>query len=153
LKLARKVTHRPGIVAFEGGFHGRTFGALSVSWRDIYRQPFEPLLPGVTFIPYNNLAAAEAAIGGDTGAVIVEPIQGEGGVRVPSDDFLPGLRAICDRQGALLILDEVQTGFGRTGRFFACEQDLSHEPPDAQLPEAVASGAEPFVIVGAIAGG
>lgn len=121
LKLARKVTHRPGIVAFEGGFHGRTFGALSVSWRDIYRQPFEPLLPGVTFIPYNNLAAAEAAIGGDTGAVIVEPIQGEGGVRVPSDDFLPGLRAICDRQGALLILDEVQTGFGRTGRFFACE--------------------------------
>jgi len=121
LKLARKYTQRPGIVAFEGGFHGRTFGALSVSWREIYRQPFEPLLPGVTFVPFNNLAAAEAAIGADTGAVIVEPIQGEGGVRVPSDDFLPGLRAICDRQGAFLILDEVQTGFGRTGRFFASE--------------------------------
>jgi predicted acetylornithine/succinylornithine family transaminase len=121
LKLARKYTQRPGIVAFQGGFHGRTFGALSVSWRDIYRQPFEPLLPGVTFVPFNDLAAAEAAIGDDTGAVIVEPIQGEGGVRVPSDDFLPGLRTICNRRGAFLILDEVQTGFGRTGRFFACE--------------------------------
>ncbi|HMR62890.1 MAG TPA: aspartate aminotransferase family protein [Anaerolineae bacterium] len=121
LKLARKYTGRSKIIAFEMGFHGRTLGALSVSWRDIYRRPFEPLLPDVSFIPFNDLAAAEAAIDQATAAVIVEPIQGEGGVRVPHDDFLPGLRALCDRHGALLILDEVQTGFGRTGRLFACE--------------------------------
>jgi acetylornithine/N-succinyldiaminopimelate aminotransferase len=120
LKLARKYTGRSKIVSFEMAFHGRTFGALSVSWRDIYRKPFEPLLPDVTFIPFNDLTAAEAAIDGQTAAVIVEPIQGEGGVRVPSTAFLPGLRALCDRHGALLILDEVQTGFGRTGRLFAC---------------------------------
>jgi acetylornithine/succinyldiaminopimelate/putrescine aminotransferase len=101
-------------------FHGRTFGALSVSWRDIYRKPFEPLLPDVTFIPFDDLTAAEAAIDGQTAAVIVEPIQGEGGVRVPSAAFLPGLRDLCDRHGVFLILDEVQTGFGRTGRLFAC---------------------------------
>jgi acetylornithine/succinyldiaminopimelate/putrescine aminotransferase len=120
LKLARKYTGRSKIVSFEMAFHGRTFGALSVSWRDIYRKPFEPLLPDVTFIPFNDLTAAEAAIDGQTAAVIVEPIQGEGGVRVPSTAFLPGLRALCDRHGAFLILDEVQTGFGRTGRLFAC---------------------------------
>jgi len=121
LKLARKVTRRPKFVSFEGAFHGRTFGSLSVSWREIYRAPFEPVLPGVTFAPFNDLNAAEAAIDEQTAAAIIEPIQGEGGVHVPSDDFLPGLAEICRRKGALLILDEIQTGFGRTGRFFACE--------------------------------
>jgi acetylornithine/N-succinyldiaminopimelate aminotransferase len=121
LKLARISTGRANLVAFKGGFHGRTLGALSVSWREIYRKPFEPLLPGVSFIPHNDLKAAEAAIDQNTAGVIVEPIQGEGGVRVPADDFLPGLRELCDRQGALLILDEIQTGFGRTGRFFGCQ--------------------------------
>ncbi|NPV57263.1 MAG: aspartate aminotransferase family protein [Anaerolineae bacterium] len=121
IKLARRSTGRHKIVAFEGGFHGRTCGALSISWRDVYRQPFEPLLPGVTFIPFDDLAAAEQAITDEVGMVIVEPIQGEGGVHVPSDDFLPGLRALCDQRGATLALDEIQTGFGRTGRFFACE--------------------------------
>jgi acetylornithine/N-succinyldiaminopimelate aminotransferase len=121
LKLARKFTRRPKFVSFEGAFHGRTFGSLSVSWREIYRAPFEPVLPGVTFVPFNDLKAAEAAIDEQTAAAIIEPIQGEGGVHVPSDDFLPGLAEICRRKGALLILDEIQTGFGRTGRFFACE--------------------------------
>ena len=121
LKLARKVTGRPKFVSFEGAFHGRTFGALSVSWREIYRAPFEPVVPGVTFVPFNDLKAAEAAIDEQTAAAIIEPIQGEGGVHVPTDDFLPGLAEICRRKGALLILDEIQTGFGRTGRFFACE--------------------------------
>jgi predicted acetylornithine/succinylornithine family transaminase len=121
LKLARKYTGRSKIVSFEMAFHGRTFGSLSVSWRDIYRKPFEPLLPDVTFIPFDDLAAAEVAVDRQTAAVIVEPIQGEGGVRLPSATFLPGLRDLCDRRGALLILDEVQTGFGRTGRLFACE--------------------------------
>jgi len=121
LKLARKVTRRPKFVSFEGAFHGRTFGSLSVSWRDIYRTPFEPVVPGVTFVPFNDLKAAEAAIDEQTAAAIIEPIQGEGGVHVPSDEFLPGLAEICRRKGAMLIVDEIQTGFGRTGRFFACE--------------------------------
>jgi putrescine aminotransferase len=107
--------------AFEGAFHGRTCGSLSISYREVYRKPFEPLLPGVTFVPFNDLKAAEQAITPEVGMVIIEPIQGEGGVHVPSDDFLPGLRALCDQNGAMLVLDEIQTGFGRTGKFFACE--------------------------------
>jgi predicted acetylornithine/succinylornithine family transaminase len=121
IKLARRATGRHKIIAFEGAFHGRTCGALSISYRDVYRKPFEPLLPGVTFIPFNDLKAAEEAITDEVGMVIVEPIQGEGGVHVPSDDFLPGLRELCTKHGAFLVLDEIQTGFGRTGRFFACE--------------------------------
>lgn len=121
IKLARRATGRHKIIAFEGAFHGRTCGALSISYRDVYRKPFEPLLPGVTFIPFNDLEAAEEAITDEIGMVIVEPIQGEGGVHVPSDDFLPRLRDLCTKHGAFLALDEIQTGFGRTGRFFACE--------------------------------
>jgi acetylornithine/succinyldiaminopimelate/putrescine aminotransferase len=121
LKLARKLTGRPGFVAFERAFHGRTFGALSVSWRKEWRAPFEPLLPGPQFVPFDDLDAAAAAIDDTTAAVIVEPIQGEGGVRVPSDDFLPGLRRLCDERGALLICDEVQGGMGRSGRWFSFE--------------------------------
>ena len=121
IKLARRATGRHKIVAFEGAFHGRTCGALSISYRDVYRKPFEPLLPGVTFIPLNDLKAADAAITDEVGMVILEPIQGEGGVHVPSDDFLPGLRKMCSDRGAFLVLDEIQTGFGRTGRFFGCE--------------------------------
>jgi acetylornithine/succinyldiaminopimelate/putrescine aminotransferase len=121
LKLARKHTGRPGFVAFERSFHGRTFGALSVSWRQQWRQPFEPLVPGVTFVPFDDLDAAAAAIDSTTAAVICEAIQGEGGVRVPSDDFLPGLRRLCDQHGALLICDEVQGGMGRSGRWFSFE--------------------------------
>ena len=121
LKLARKYTGRKRFLAFEGGFHGRTFGALSVSWRQQYREPFEPLLAEVDFVPFGDLQAVTGAIGDDTAAVIVEPIQGEAGVRIPDDDFLPGLREICTQHGALLIVDEIQGGMGRTGRWFSCE--------------------------------
>ena len=121
LKLARKYTGRPGFVAFERSFHGRTFGSLSVSWRKEWRVPFEPLLEKVTFVPFDDLNGAENAIGDETAAVIVEPIQGEGGVRIPNDDFLPGLRKLCDERGALLICDEVQGAMGRAGYWYSCQ--------------------------------
>jgi acetylornithine/succinyldiaminopimelate/putrescine aminotransferase len=120
LKTARKHTGRRRFVAFEGSFHGDTWGALSVGGNPLYREPFEPLLPDVHFLPFDDLAAL-AAIDGDTAAVIVEPIQAEGGVRIPSADFLPALRRRCDEVGALLVFDEVVTGLGRTGRTFAFE--------------------------------
>ena len=118
LKTARKHTGRPGLVAFEGGFHGDTFGALSVGGNPVYRTPFEPLLPDVAFLPFDDVAAL-AAIDARTAAVVVEPVQAEGGVRIPSPAFLPALRRRCDETGALLVLDEVVTGFGRTGKLFA----------------------------------
>ncbi|HZR46121.1 MAG TPA: aspartate aminotransferase family protein [Candidatus Manganitrophaceae bacterium] len=120
LKLAKKWTGRKKLVSFEGSFHGDTHGACSVTGREIYRKPFEPLLPGVTFLPFNDIGKLDR-IDESVAAVITEPIQGEGGMRVPHDDFLPALRARCREVGALLIFDEVQTGFGRTGKLFAME--------------------------------
>ncbi len=111
----------PGIVAFSGGFHGRTVGALSVTYKSQYREPFAPLMPGVTFAEYNNLASAAAAMDAATCAVIVEPVQGEGGVNPATPEFLQGLRDLCDQHGALLIFDEVQCGLGRTGWLWAHE--------------------------------
>ena len=111
----------PGIIAFSGGFHGRTIGALSVTYKEQYREPFAPLMPGVVFAEYNNLASAAAVIDNDTCAVIVEPVQGEGGVHPATPEFLQGLRDLCDQHGALLIFDEVQCGLGRTGRLWAHE--------------------------------
>lgn len=124
LKFARKIGRRRdpnkyAIVAFEHGFHGRTAGALSVTHKPAYREPFGPLLPGVRFAPFNDLAAAEQVIDADVCAVIVEPIQGEGGITPASDAFLAGLRALCDRSNALLIFDEIQCGGGRTGKVWA----------------------------------
>ena len=121
LKFARLATGRKGIVATIRGFHGRTMGALSATWEPKYREPFQPLIPGFTHIPYDNLETAEKAIGPETAAVIVEAVQGEGGVRPASPGYLSGLRRLCDERGALLILDEIQTGLGRTGRWFACQ--------------------------------
>jgi acetylornithine/N-succinyldiaminopimelate aminotransferase len=118
LKTARKHTGRRRIVAFEGGFHGDTLGALSIGGNPVYRAPFEPLLPEVTLLPFDDVGAL-AAIDTTTAAVVVEPVQAEAGVRIPSPAFLPALRRRCDQTGALLILDEVVTGFGRTGRLFA----------------------------------
>ena len=120
LKTARKHTGRARLVAFEGGFHGDTLGALSVGGNPLYRTPFEPLLPEVTFLPFGD-ASALRAIDDRTAAVVVEPVQAEAGVRIPPADFLPALRRRCDQTGALLVLDEVVTGFGRTGRLFAHE--------------------------------
>ena len=139
LKLARKFTGRPKFVAFQRAYHGRTFGALSVSWREEWRQPFEPLLPEVEFVPYDDLSAAAAAIDDRTAAVIVEPIQGEGGIRIPSDDFLPGLRRLCDAAGALLIVDEVQGGCGRSGKWFA-HQHWDVRPDIITMAKAVGGG-------------
>ncbi len=121
LKLARFLTGRKGFVAAARGFHGRTLGSLSVTANKKYRDPFEPLIPGVTHVPYNNLEAAAAAIGDETAAMIVEMVQGEGGVYPGSTEYFHGLRQLCTERGALLIVDEIQTGVGRTGRWLACE--------------------------------
>ena len=121
IKLARKFSGKPEIIAMVGAFHGKTMGALSATWKQKYRGPFEPLVPEFKHVPPNNLEKVKDAITEKTAAILVEPIRGEGGVRVPSDNFLPGLREICDEKGVLLIFDEVQTGFGRTGKVFACE--------------------------------
>jgi acetylornithine/N-succinyldiaminopimelate aminotransferase len=120
LKLAKKHTGRRRLVAFEDSFHGDSHGSLSVTGREVYRRPFEPLLPEVEFLPFNEEAAL-SRIDESVAAVITEPIQGEGGIRVPEDSFLPALRRRCTEVGALLIFDEVQTGIGRTGRMFALE--------------------------------
>lgn len=120
LKFARLVTRRPAFVAATKGFHGRTVGALSVTWEPKYRQGFQPLLD-VTHVPFNDPAALEAAIGESTAAVILEVVQGESGVNVGTTDFLKSAERLCRERGALLIVDEIQTGFGRTGRWFAVE--------------------------------
>lgn len=117
-KIARR-TGRPEIIATEGGFHGRTMGALSLTGQPPKRAPFEPLVPGVRFVPYGDAEALAAAVTEQTSAVILEPIQGEAGVVVPPADYLAAARRITSDAGALLILDEVQTGIGRTGHFYA----------------------------------
>jgi putrescine aminotransferase len=122
LKLARARTRRPGLVAAEGAFHGKTMGALAVNGSAFYREPFEPLVPGVRRVPYGDAAALAAAVDDTVAAVILEPIQGEAGVIVPPEGYLAAARAACDRAGAVLILDEVATGIGRTGTMFCCEQ-------------------------------
>ena len=120
LKTARKHTGRSGFVSFAGSFHGDTFGSVSVGGNPVYRDPFEPLLPSTTFLSFNDRTVLHT-IDETVAAVIIEPIQGEGGVRIPDDDYLPALRQRCFEVGALLIFDEVITGFGRTGRLFASE--------------------------------
>ncbi|RME81181.1 MAG: acetyl ornithine aminotransferase family protein [Caldilineae bacterium] len=160
MKLARYHTGRPRFVAFQGGFHGRTFGALSLTAsKPVQRRGFAPLLPEVTHAiypnPYRNpwpgRDPAQAALEyiehlfrtttppEEVAAIIVEPIQGEGGYIVPPDGFLPGLRELCDRYGILLVLDEVQTGMGRTGKMFACEH-WSVEPDILCVAKGIASG-------------
>ena len=101
------------------GFHGRTYGALTATAQPKYHAGFEPMIPGFAYMPYDDLETAAAAIDDLTAAVMVEPVQGEGGVNIPSEGYLEGLRELCDKRGALLILDEVQTGLGRTGKWFA----------------------------------
>ncbi len=121
IKLIRRASGRPGILAARGSFHGRTFGALSVTGQDKYRKPFEPLLPGVSFVDYGDTAQLDEALDGDVGGVLLEPVQGEGGVVIPNPDYLAAARELCSERGALLALDEVQTGMGRTGSFLACQ--------------------------------
>ena len=124
IKFARRIGRDQGrteLVAFERSFHGRTLGSLSMTWTAKYREPFEPLVPGVRFCPWDDLKQAAAAIGARTAAVFVEPVQGEGGVRVAPAEFLQGLADICRDAGALLVSEEVQCGLGRTGKLFAYE--------------------------------
>ncbi len=121
LKLARKFTGKRRFVAMMGSYHGKTMGALSTTWTQRYREPFQPLIPEVEFTPFGDLQKASEMIDEETAGVILEPIQGESGVHLPPDDFLRGLREVCDRKSALLIFDEVQTGLGRTGRMWASE--------------------------------
>ena len=121
IKLARRKTGRKRIVSMKGGFHGKTYGALSATWNKKYRDPFVPLLEGFDFADYGDAKSVASLVGSDTAAVITEPIQGESGIVVPPQDFLREVREVCDRSGALLILDEIQTGLGRTGRMWASE--------------------------------
>ncbi len=138
-KFARVATGRSGIIATLRGFHGRTMGALSATWEPHYREPFAPLVPGISHIRYNDLAVAEETINEQTAAVIIELVQGEGGVHVASDEYVHGLAALCRERGALLIVDEVQTGLGRTGRLFAC-QHYDLQPDILCLAKSLAGG-------------
>jgi len=146
IKFARLSRGRPGVVAAMRGFHGRTLGALSATHKKQYRQPFAPLVPGFSHIPFGNIERLEAAVTDGTAAVILEVVQGEGGVRLADPDFFAAARAICDEQGALLIVDEVQTGYGRTGTFFALEQ-VGLQPDMLCMGKAMAGG----VPMGAVA--
>jgi predicted acetylornithine/succinylornithine family transaminase/N-acetyl-ornithine/N-acetyl-lysine deacetylase len=138
-KFARLVTGRTGIIATLRSFHGRSMGALSATWEPHYREPFAPLIPDVSHMRYNDLAAAEAAINEGTAAVIIELVQGEGGVHVATEEYVHGVAHLCRERGALLIIDEVQTGFGRTGQLFACNH-YGVQPDILCLAKSLAGG-------------
>ncbi len=138
IKFARASTGRPEIIAAMRGFHGKTMGALAATWGPEYQKPFAPMLPGLKHVPYNNFAKLETAVGGATAAILLEVVQGEGGVRIGDKDYFQKVRQICDANGILLIIDEVQTGFGRTGTLFACEQFV--EPDMLCLAKSLAGG-------------
>lgn len=139
LKFARLATGRPEFVAAMRGFHGRTFGALSATWEKKYREPFEPLVPGFRHIPFNDLTALEGAVTANTAAVLLEVVQGEGGVRPGAPEFLRGAERLCRERGALFIIDEVQTAFGRTGKMFAVEH-FGLRPDLLCLAKSIAGG-------------
>jgi acetylornithine/LysW-gamma-L-lysine aminotransferase len=139
IKVARKSTGRRKVVAVKGGFHGKTHGALSATWDTKYRKNFEPLVPGFVHIPFDNIEAAKETITNDTAAVLVEPIQGEGGIRVPSSNWTALLQDLIHDAGGLLVADEIQTGFGRTGKMFASEHS-GMQPDILCLGKGIASG-------------
>ncbi|WP_440952722.1 acetylornithine transaminase [Methanococcoides sp. FTZ1] len=139
MKLARVSTGKTEFIAAEHSFHGRTMGSLTVTYKSVYRTPFEPLVQGEKFVPYNDAQAIRDSITKDTAAVIVEPIQGEGGINVPSDDYLREVREICDENDMLLIFDEVQTGFARTGKWF-CKEHSKVEPDIMTMAKAIGGG-------------
>jgi putrescine aminotransferase len=148
IKFARITTGRKKLVSAVGAYHGKTMGALSVSGRDKYKTPFGPLVTDVQNVPFNDIAALEAAVDADTAAVLLEPIQGEGGINVASNEYLQAARCICDEKGALLVMDEVQTGLGRTGKMWGC--DWAGVAPDMMLlAKALSGGAIP---IGAVLG-
>jgi acetylornithine/LysW-gamma-L-lysine aminotransferase len=122
IKFARASSGRREIIAAMRGFHGKTMGALAATWGPEYQKPFMPMLPGVKHVPFDNFDKLEVTVTDDTAAVLLEIVQGEGGVRVGAKEYFQRVRQLCDVKGLLLIIDEVQTGFGRTGTLFACEQ-------------------------------
>ena len=148
IKFARMASGRTKIISAEGSYHGKTLGALSASGRDSYKHPFAPLLPGFVHVPFGDIAALTAAVDEETAAILLEPIQGENGIRIPPDGYLKAARQLADQHGALLILDEVQTGLCRTGKFFACNwEDVA--PDIMTLAKSLGGGVMP---VGAIVG-
>lgn len=143
IKLARLATGKSEIISTKNAYHGVTMGALSATGRAVFREPFEPLLNGFSHVPFGDIKALEEAITKDTAAVILEPIQGEGGINVPPVGYLKKVRALTKKKGVLLILDEVQTGLGRTGRMFACEHE-GVEPDILCLAKALGGGVMPI---------
>jgi len=121
------------------GFHGRTMGSLSGTFKADYRKPFEPLVPGFSFVPYNNLEKMEAAITEKTAGIILEVIQGEGGINIATQEYLDGVRTLCDKNNVLMIIDEIQTGFCRTGKMFAIEH-FDIEPDIITVAKGIAGG-------------
>jgi len=143
LKLARLATGKSEIISTKNAYHGVSMGALSATGRDVFRKPFEPLLNGFKHVPFGDIEALEEAITKDTAAVILEPIQGEGGINVPPVGYLRKVRQLTKKKGVLLILDEVQTGLGRTGRMFACEHE-GVVPDIICLAKALGGGVMPI---------
>lgn len=143
LKIARMATGKTDFISTIGAYHGKTMGALAITGREVYRKPFEPMLPGGCFVPFDDAPAIEAAITDKTAAVILEPVQGEGGIIVPSPDYFPRVREICDRHGILLIADEVQTGLGRTGKLFAVDH-WNVKPDMMTLAKSLGGGVMPI---------
>lgn len=139
IKLARKHTKKTEIIATKNGFHGRTFGSLAATGKDKIKKPFKPMLAGFKHVEYGDAHAVENAIGDNTAAVIVEPIQGEAGIKVPPENYLRHLREICDKNKVLMIVDEIQTSYGRTGKFFAFEHS-NIKPDIAVLAKGLANG-------------
>jgi LysW-gamma-L-lysine/LysW-L-ornithine aminotransferase len=138
LKFARSSTGKGEIIAAMRGFHGKTFGALAATWGEEYQKPFVPMMPGLKHVPFNNFQKLREAVTGETAGIILELVQGEGGVRVGDKPYFEQVRGLCDQKGILLILDEVQTGFGRTGTLFACEQYV--EPDILCVAKSLAGG-------------
>ena len=139
IKLARKYSGKKEIIAMMGAYHGKTFGSLSATWEKKYRDGFLPLVPDVRHVPYGNIEKLRESISSNTAAVIAEPIQGESGVKLPPEGYLKQLREVCDEKDVLLILDEIQTGFGRTGAIFAF-QHFDITPDITCLAKGVAGG-------------
>ena len=144
LKIARRYHYNKGragceIIAMQGSFHGRSMGALSVTGKDHYRAPFEPLIGGVRFATFNDLDSVKAQINENTGAIIMETIQGEGGIYPATEDFLRGVRQLCDEHDLLLILDEIQCGMGRSGAMFAW-QAYGVKPDVLTVAKALGNG-------------
>ena len=143
LKLARLHTGRKRFIAAQNSFHGKTFGSLSATGRELFRAPFYPLLEGFSHVPFGDIAALEKEMDENVAGVLLEPVQGEGGIIVPPDGYLKAVRSLCDKFGALLIADEVQTGFGRTGKWFGVDHD-GVTPDIMAVAKALGGGVMPI---------